>query len=461
MHLPDDFIKQMKPRLGEAWDAFEAAMHEPHTRGVRFKQHTVDTQLATQIKANIPPSIVPLLEQPVPWTNTGYYIDLTAPLGKTILHEVGAFYLQEPSAMAVAAAVNAQPGEYVLDLCAAPGGKSTALADQLSGKGTLVVNEIHPARVRILAENIERMGVSAAVVHNAPDTLARAWPNAFDAVLVDAPCSGEGMFRKDPQAIAAWQPDAPEICARRQREILDQAVQLLKPGGRLIYSTCTFNPQENEQMMAWLEDAHGLTLIDLPDWPGWTSGCPDWADGRPSLAFTRRLWPHLARGEGHFVACLTKPGHLATPAAKETQTRERNDKTWLDWLTAQLHEIPAPCLSPIEHKNVLFSNELGHLPLRGVRVLRAGTPLATKQNNRYIPQQALALRLRPEQAKQVIQLDASAAAAYIRGDALSYTGEQRGYALVAYEGFVLGWVKAVAGRLNNLYPKGWRNSHLI
>lgn len=475
MQLPTAFVEQMKPLLGDEWDAFEMAMQSTEaTRGLRLQRWGSVSGADAFAGPTMPDVIRAHLMAPVPWAQSGYYIDNQTPLGRTVFHEAGAYYLQEPSAMAVAEAVDPMPGERILDLCAAPGGKTTAIAALLQRRGRggqrgqLVANEIHPTRVRALAENIERMGAAAAVVNNSPDTLAQAWPGQFDAILVDAPCSGEGMFRKDPQAGTQWHPDAPQDCAERQRSILTAAIQMLRPGGRLIYSTCTFNPLENEQMMAWLSATQGMTIEELPLWPGWRRGRPDWADGQATLSHTRRLWPHLARGEGHFVARLRKKDSSIATNGKHVsersfeQPRGAHAKAWQAWLQDNLSYAADAFTQPILHKDILFSDEIGLLPTKGVRVLRPGTPLASIQRKqRFVPLHGLALRLPPDAFARLSAVDEQTAISYMRGETLQNPEGIKGYAVVHHKGIVLGFVKAVPGRLNNLYPKGWRKQNLI
>ncbi|GMA59897.1 RsmB/NOP family class I SAM-dependent RNA methyltransferase [Alicyclobacillus fastidiosus] len=478
MQLPNAFVDMMKPHLGPAWPEFEASYDRPPSRGVRIDRWSVRADDPSR-----PPilhAVLRHLRGQVPWMPFGFYMDEESVLGKTIYHEAGAFYIQEPSAMAVALAVDPQPGERILDLCAAPGGKSTAIARLMNNLGHLVANEIHPTRVKILAENLERMGAAAAVTNESPGALAKAWPASFHAILVDAPCSGEGMFRKDPQAAKEWSKDSPIVCATRQKDILSSAVEMLLPGGRLIYSTCTFNPMENEQIVAWMEDELGLVVEELPNLPRWSPGRPDFADGRIALTKTRRLWPHLAEGEGHFVARLRKPGAATSVSDSSLDSgrraragRERRGegrsvglrgtgfKDWQNWL-AEICKRPDPSIeTPILHKDIYFSDELLGLSVDGIRVLRPGTPLAKREGNRIEPLHGLALRSSPNRFFNVKPLDEQAAIRYMAGDALANDDGLRGFVALEHAGLCLGFAKAVPGRVNNLYPKGWRKQGLI
>ncbi|EPZ42282.1 methyltransferase RsmF C-terminal domain-like protein [Alicyclobacillus acidoterrestris] len=475
MQLPKAFVEMMKPLLGAEWADFVAAFRETPTRGVRVDKWSISE--TSQTSSPIPPAVQPHLTGPIPWMPFGFYIDQESALGRTVYHEVGAFYIQEPSAMAIARALDPQPGERILDLCAAPGGKTTAIARLQKELGQLVANEIHPARVRILAENLERMGTAAAVTNASPAELGAAWPDAFDAILVDAPCSGEGMFRKDPSALAQWSDDAPTRCAARQQDILTSAVSMLRPGGRLIYSTCTFNPMENEQIVAWLEDTFGMSVEELPDLPHWSPGRPDFADGRDSLLRTRRLWPHRARGEGHFVARLRKPEgdtrrhHL--PAGIDVHPRSTHKKAasrrtslssnaeFETWFADVYASSEMSIQKPLLHKDIYFSDELRDLPFSGIRVLRPGTPLAKRGANRIEPLHGLALRGHPSDFVRTVAVDEQEAIRFIAGDALANPTQMKGFVVVEHAGLCLGWGKAVPGRINNLYPKGWRKTGLV
>lgn len=242
------FITEIEAMLGENLPAFLRAMNEPAALALRINPlRGQPAHSAAQ----------PYIEDKVPWAAHGYYLNPTTRPGASIAHSLGAFYMQEASAMVSAAVMNAQPGEKILDLCAAPGGKTTQIAAALAGDGLLISNEPEPGRAKVLASNLERMGVrNAAVVNAYPDALAKKWEGYFDAVLCDAPCSGEGMFRRDPDSRTEWNPASPAGCAKRQAEILDRAAELVRPGGRLVYSTCTFNRNENEESILNFLERH-------------------------------------------------------------------------------------------------------------------------------------------------------------------------------------------------------------
>jgi 16S rRNA C967 or C1407 C5-methylase (RsmB/RsmF family) len=304
--LPNSYVLQMRELLGEteAGD-FLASFHAPRAYGLRL--NPLKLIMADDDHPATP--VVQVMQQqfglrPIPWCETGYYYEETTRPGKHPYHTAGIYYIQEPSAMSAAEALDPQPGETILDLAAAPGGKTTQIAGRMQGEGLLISNEIHPARARILSENVERYGIRNAVVTCAPpDVLSARFPQLFDRIMLDAPCSGEGMFRKDLGAIGEWSPEHVQMCADRQADILEHAAIMLKPGGRLVYSTCTFNRSENEEAMAAFTAAH----------PEFT------------LERTERLWPHQCEGEGHFVAVLTKAS-ADTDESTESITSSRRTK---------------------------------------------------------------------------------------------------------------------------------------
>lgn len=429
--------------------------------------------------------------------------------GKHPYHEAGLYYLQEPSAMAAVALLDPEPGERVLDLCAAPGGKSTQIAGRMGGRGLLVSNEIHPARAKILSGNMERMGVSGAVVMNEdPEALAARFPCFFDKILIDAPCSGEGMFRKDPEARKEWSPEAVALCAARQKKILGAGVQMLKPGGLLVYSTCTFAPEEDEGSVAYLLEAHPEFTVEHRSIVGFEDlgkGRPGWAqegaEGK-GLEDTYRVWPHKARGEGHYLAALRKAGEdratereharegraaecerggegVSEDLLKDRKTARRpaekarsrgvspdagTERQKIDLLRSFCRE--ALLARPWEQqpgRYLAFGEQLYYVPLDmpdmdGIKVLRPGLHLGTFKKKRFEPAHALALYLKPEQAKRQVDLPSLSREAerYLRGETLKIREQENGWTLVTVDGYSLGWGKAAGGTLKNHYPKGLR-----
>ena len=298
--LPEAFTKRMKTLLAEEYGAFLDSFSRPRAVALRLNP----------LKTQAPPDLSGFSLRPVPWEPCGFYYDPETRPGKSAYHEAGLYYLQEASAMAPAALLDPQPGERVLDLCAAPGGKSTQLAGKMRGRGLLVCNEINPKRAKILASNIERLGIANALVLNEhPQRLEARFAGWFDKILVDAPCSGEGMFRKEEAAVTDWSEETVLMCARRQAEILHSASVMLRPGGRLVYSTCTFAPEENEASVSAFLRAHPDFSVEETFAPWFSPGRPDWiSDPMPGLEKTFRLMPHRLLGEGHYCAVLRKAG---------------------------------------------------------------------------------------------------------------------------------------------------------
>lgn len=439
--LPPEFLSRMEALLGPEYPEFLAAYDRPLQKGLR---------LSRRKKC---PKPLPFLRQPIPWAEYGYAYDPEARPGKHPYHEAGLYYLQEPSAMAPAELLHPEPGDRVLDLCAAPGGKSTQLGDMLEGSGLLVANEISPKRAKILSRNIERMGISNALVLNMhPRELEGQFPGFFDKVLVDAPCSGEGMFRKEAAAVTDWSPETVKMCAARQSEILDSAANMLRPGGMLCYSTCTFAPEEDE-------GAIGAFLLRHPDFhvvkkemPMLSPGRPEWAeDGPEKLRETFRLWPHLLSGEGHYAALLRKDGDGA-PAEKTAPKEVPMPPELRDFLENMDIALPEGRL--ISFGPSLYLAPMDMPELRGLKVLRPGLELGQAKKGRFEPAHALALWL--DGARITVELDSQGPEVfqYLQGQVLS--GDQKGWALVTVDGLSLGWAKGSGGQLKNHFPKGLR-----
>ena len=306
--LPEAFLERMKCQLGEEYPAFLNSLERPRAVALRFNP----------LKGEAPD--MAFTGESVPWEPCGFYYDPEARPGLHVYHEAGVYYLQEASAMAPVALLDPRPGERICDLCAAPGGKTTQIAGRMAGQGFLLCNEINPKRAKILSRNIERMAVPNALVTNEhPQRLAERFPGFFDRVLVDAPCSGEGMFRKEEAAVTDWSQETVEMCARRQGEILHSAAQMVRPGGRLVYSTCTFAPEEDEMAVAAFLDAHPEfepEIIETPWFVATENG-------------GHRMWPHKLLGEGHFAAVLRKTG--GEEAAVSIPAGEKLPKEWLDF----------------------------------------------------------------------------------------------------------------------------------
>lgn len=447
--LPDQFCGKMKALMGEEYEPFLRALDLPRAAGLRL--NPLKTGQA-QKEAVVGALRDEFQLTPVPWCPTGYYYDPEGRPGLHPWHAAGAFYLQEPSAMAPAELLDPQPGERVLDLCAAPGGKTTQLAGKMQGRGILVCNEIHPKRAAILSSNVERMGIANALVLNEhPARLAQRFEGFFDRILVDAPCSGEGMFRKHDAAGEDWSPETVAMCARRQAEILDSAACMLRPGGRLVYSTCTFSPEENEGSVGSFLERHPDFSVAAVSAPAFAPGRPDWGNGNPTLSGTFRLWPHRLRGEGHFAAVLRRAGE-GLPRALSLEAGTQLPKA----LTLLMEELGLrlPDGIPVCFGDRFFLGPKELPALSGLKVLRPGLELAELRKNFAVPAHALALWAREAASCYDLCAQDPACGAYLRGQTLPT--EAKGWTLVRVDGFGLGWGKASVGVLKNHYPKGLR-----
>lgn len=427
--LPEAFLQRIQEQLGEEYPEFLSSLERPRAVALR----------TNPLKGGQPN--LPFVLDPVPWEPQGYYYDPESRPGLHPYHEAGVYYLQEASAMSAVVLLDPQPGDRVCDLCAAPGGKSTQIAGRLLGKGFLLCNEINPKRAKILSRNIERMGVANALVTNEhPARLAEIYAGYFDRVLIDAPCSGEGMFRKEEAAVTDWSVETVTMCAKRQREILHSGAALVKPGGRLVYSTCTFSPEENELCMEQFLHDHPEFTPEAIDAPWFT----------PAGTGAFRLWPHKLRGEGHFVAVLRKQG-----GEQEDIPMEKGEK--LSTLFTKFAKELGICLP--EGKAVLFGQSLYWAPpelpeLKGIKVLRPGLELGVVKKDRFEPAHALALWLKSASRTVSLPWNSSALQAYMRGETVE--SGCRGWTLVQADSYPIGWGKGDGKVLKNHYPKGLR-----
>lgn len=430
--LPEAFVKRVGEQLGPELPSFLQAMESPSIRGLRMNPLRPGAERPFRDA-----------ERPIPWCEDAWELEKESPAGITIAHEAGRFYLQEPGAMIPAAVLDVRPGEKVLDLCAAPGGKSTQMGGAMRGEGLLVCNEPVPKRAAVLSRNIERMGIANAVVTCAwPEQLADRWPEGFDAVMVDAPCSGEGMFRREPESRAEWSPERALGCVLRQRQILEAAAGLVRPGGRMVYATCTFHPAENEEQVRGFLKRHPEFALEGFRLPG--------IDGSGGM-FT--CWPHRARGEGQFAALLRKrgDGEAKLPSGRNGFRLNREmEKTW----RAAGWGLPDP--------DACLGATLVHAPmipdLTGIRVLRLGLHLAEIRGNHLFPDHASAMAAGAE-TMPPLNLDDGEALRFLAGEAMDGTAE--GWVRMVWKEWTLGWGKGSGGQIKNHYPKGLRNGRLI
>lgn len=455
MGLPVAFIKNMREILGEEGlaeylDSFE----KPKFTGLRVNTSKISVEEFLRIS--------PFKLRRVPWTENGfYYTEEDSPTHHPYYY-AGLYYIQEPSAMAPAAVLPVERGERVLDLCAAPGGKATELGAKLNHTGLLVANDASASRTKALLKNLEVFGIpNLLVTSEMGDRLDRYFHEYFDKILIDAPCSGEGMFRKQAHMIPAWEKQGPEVFANIQREILRQAAELLKPGGTMLYSTCTFSKLENEGSIdGFLAEHPEFTLEEIPRQEGFCSGMPELVRSRFPLERCVRLFPHKIDGEGHFLALLKKAGEKI-PGAPEPAGRPGRIPAELE---AFLQDVSMPMeLSRIVVKDTkvfLMPEGVGRCP--GLRFLRSGLYLGELLKKRFEPSQAFAMALKKEEYASVIDLSAAddRVIRYLKGETLEIedgeSSRPEGWQLVCVDGYPLGWGKLIRGTLRNKYFSGWR-----
>ena len=503
--LPQQFQDAMRKLLAEEYQDYIKSMEEPSHTALRVNTHKIASQEFAEL--------CPFALEPVAWEPKGFYYDSAgAAVSKHPYYYAGLYYIQEPSAMIPAKLLPVEKGDRVLDLCAAPGGKATELASKLDGSGLLVANDISVSRAMALAKNLQVAGAANAVVTaETPEKLADTLPEFFDKVLIDAPCSGEGMFRRDPSMVKSWLAHGPEYYVPIQAQILEQAYRLLAAGGDMVYSTCTFSPLEDEGMIQAFLDKHpDMTICDVERCPGYSEGMPEWIDGGDeSLRKCVRIFPHRARGEGHFAVLLHKAGEAdgkrRTSFAEETGigadgkritsfaeeagvgAREENtfakkgkkkkssrrdagrDRGKADSRKGQeelesffkLLSSSAPFTEKdLSKKKDTYLIEAPHQKeMKGLRMVAGGLILGTDKNGRFEPSAQLALAMRQEDYVQRINLTTSdeRAVRYLKGETILSDCMDKDYVLVCVDGYPLGWCKGNgSGTMKNKYYPGWR-----
>jgi len=462
--LPEIFIERMKGLLdADDFEAFISSYENPSLRGLRWNPLKIPNVRGQEDLSPCGGSEAEPLRS-LPWCENGFIFPPDARPSKTIDYHAGLFYIQEPSAMCPAEVLKPKPGDMVLDICAAPGGKSVQIAGHMQGRGLLVSNDASATRSRALVKNLERAGVTNAVVTTEqPKKLAERFPEFFDCILVDAPCSGEGMFRRDEDLIKAYTANKPEACVLMQREILHFAAMMLKPGGRLVYSTCTFNTQENEDVIFGLL-VKGLDFEIIPIEHEALGVKP----GLNGLNGAARIFPHHALGEGHFIAHLQKtttasrlnpPKCNVEPHGRAGNKAGEQIKEFFEFSNDFLkYDFPPEKL--VLHGANLYLQPRS-LNLHGIRVARSGWHLGECAKGRFVPSQALAMGLRKEEAKFTADLSQEDAIRYLRGESLEFLGtadKSKPWVLICHNNFPLGWARLVQGRLKNNLPTGWVTS---
>ncbi len=457
MNLPVAFTEKMQSLLGNEFEDYIKCYEEKRLYGLRVNTKKISVEEFKEI--------CPFEITQIPWIENGFYYDGEhVQAAKHPYYFAGLYYLQEPSAMTPANRLPIEPGDKVLDVCAAPGGKATELGAKLKGEGVLIANDISNSRAKGLLKNIEVFGIgNVLVLSEEPGKLEEYFPEYFDKILIDAPCSGEGMFRKDKKMVKAWEEHGPQFFAKIQRSIVTQAARMLKPGGMMLYSTCTFDPEENEGTIEYLMSQYPEFVIkEIRPYEGFACGKPEVTDSKlEDFKKTVRIWPHKMHGEGHYVALLQK----GEPAAVKENVASKN----------RLKKVPEEILeffSDIDwemdwNRLELYSEKVYYMPegipnVKGIRFLRTGLYLGDLKKNRFEPSQSLAMCLKKEEYKNTINLESSdeRVIKYLKGETIDVddivSSKAKGWQLVLVDGYPLGWGKLANGTLKNKYLPGWR-----
>lgn len=456
LKLSEEYLNRMRDLLGEEeFSAYLKSFDEERLYGLRVNTAKVTPEAF--------PELVSWDLKPVPWIPNGFYYEGTERPAKDPYYYAGLYYLQEPSAMTPAMLLPVEPGDRVLDLCGAPGGKSTELGIKLAGKGVLISNDISNSRAKALLKNLELWGISnICVTSETPDKLADVFGPWFDKILIDAPCSGEGMFRKDDDMVKSYEERGPEYYSEIQKEITDQAVRMLAPGGLLLYSTCTFSRCEDEEIICHiLENHQEMELIRLPLFEG--------ASGGTGLDGCIRLFPHKIKGEGHFISLLRKNGGGAERTAAGSRERSRTEPQGKKGpaLPTELTDFLALMNREFDDSRIMIKNDSVYylpenfVPAKELRYLRTGLLLGELKNKRFEPGQVLAMTLHAEEFRQTIswKKEDDRVIRYLKGETISLTPEEgpvKGWCLVCVDGYPLGFAKGTGMALKNKYYPGWR-----
>ena len=457
MNLPIAFTDKMKELLGNEFEDYIKCYEEKRLYGLRVNTKKISVE---EFK-----KICPFEITPIPWIENGFYYDGEhVQAAKHPYYFAGLYYLQEPSAMTPANRLPVEPGDKVLDVCAAPGGKATELGAKLQGEGVLIANDISNSRAKGLLKNIEVFGIgNVLVLSEEPGKLEEYFPEYFDKILIDAPCSGEGMFRKDKKMVKAWEEHGPEFFAKIQRSIVTQAARMLKPGGMILYSTCTFDPEENEGTIEYLMSQYPEFIIkEIRPYEGFACGKPEVTESKlEDFKKTVRIWPHKMHGEGHYVALLQK----GEPAVYKENVVSKNR---IKKVPEEILEFFADIDWEMDWSRLeLYSEKVYYMPegipnVKGIRFLRTGLYLGDLKKNRFEPSQSLAMCLKKEEYKNTINLFSSdeRVIKYLKGETIDVDDivslKAKGWQLVLVDGYPLGWGKLANGTLKNKYLPGWR-----
>ena len=460
MSLPTAFEEKMKRLIGDEYSEYLKCFDEPRHYGLRVNTAKISTEDFLKI--------APWPLEPVPWIHNGFYYDgENCHPARHPYYFAGLYYLQEPSAMTPADRLSILPGDRVLDVCAAPGGKATELGARLNGTGILAANDLSSSRAKGLLKNIELMGIgNVLILSEEPGKLIPYFREYFDKILIDAPCSGEGMFRKDKKMIRAWEEHGPEYFSKIQKSIITQAAEMLKPGGMMLYSTCTFSPEENEQTIEYLLETHPeFDLCEMEGYEGFSSGMPETTASRDErLSRTVRIFPYRMKGEGHYLALLKKGGDEVThtcDALRSASPRKNILPGELDDFLRDIKREFDPSRIDIRGDKVYYMPE-GLPALNGVRFIRTGLLMGELKKKRFEPSQALAMNLKKEEYARTIDLSAKdeRVIRYLKGETLDVedlvSSKEKGWYLVCVDGYPLGFGKLARQMLKNKYLPGWR-----
>lgn len=452
MDLPIEFTNKIQTLLGEESDRFFSHLQDESPIGIR----------TNPIKTNRHDflSIVAAKGSPISWCSDGFFLhEEKAAVTKHPYYHAGLCYVQEPSAMIPAEALQVKPGQWVLDLCAAPGGKTTQIAGKLANSGLLIANDVSPKRLAPLIQKVQAFGITNTfVTHESPERLATVFAGQFDRVLVDAPCSGEGMFSRNPRSIQQWSPDYVNECATLQREILKDALQMLAPGGILVYSTCTFSPEENEGTIQWILDHYPHMAIDpLTEFPELSPSEPAWIGGDESLSGARRAWPHRIKGYGHFIARL-KDLRSVEKHSRPLEPKIDPPALFQAWQEENLIHSLSGSFHQKKDKLYLCPDQLPVMAQTGLRSPMPGLYLGDLKKNRFQPSQALAMSLSKNQAKRTVDFAVTMPESlkYLRGDTILQGSPNKGWTLITIDEHPVGWAKQTGDHLKNQIPAGWK-----
>lgn len=454
INLPEAFTERMRRQLGEDYEAFLACYESEGFAGLRVNTQKISVEDFLKL--------TPFELKAVPWTENGFYYRKEESVTKHPHYFAGLYYVQEPSAMLPASRLPVHPGEIVLDLCAAPGGKATELSAKLQGEGLLLANDVSASRAKALFKNLAVWGSrNCCITGETPEKLLQACGSVFDKILVDAPCSGEGMFRKDSGLIHAWEEHGPDYYSTIQKNILDQAVQMLKPDGMLLYSTCTFSQEEDEEVIAFILKRYPELELIQPN------VCSGFASGAEPHEKCIRLWPHRIQGEGHFLALLHKAD---TGAAADSMRRIKKEEIAASHrkmpkeMQEFMRQIPGKIWQ--DYRFELIGEQCLLLPPyqlpKQLRFLRTGILAGTYKRGRFDPSQQLAMLLDADAFPRVINFSSEdpRVLRYLKGETLELTTEEsaglKDWILICVDGYALGWGKFAGGSIKNKYYPGWR-----